>query len=265
MLKGDERDGPRGRIMLIEQMFARGASPRAPTEEESRYIGRCLSCMACVTACPTGVDYGHLIGHAKAYLREAAVLSVRERFLNWFAAVVVPYPDRLKWVLKGAPLASRLVRSLRWVPVRELAALAEATPSVGTSRAAFSGPGTAATTRERRGRVILLAGCAQQVLRPSINDATIRLLARSGIDVEVSAGAGCCGAATADTGDIETSRSFARANIDAWTKSLAREQVDAIVFNSAGCGAAVKDYSHLYAMTRHTQQKPPQSRCWQRT
>ncbi len=231
--------------MLVEQMFARGTSFGVPTEEERRHIGRCLSCMACVTACPTGVDYGHLIGHAKTYLHEAAVPTVRERLVNWFAAVVVPYPDRFRWVLKGAPLVSRFGRSLRWVPVRELTALAEATPSVGTSRAAFAGPGTAATKRERRGRVILLAGCAQQVLRPSINDATIRLLARSGIDVEVSAGAGCCGAVMADTGDIEKSRSFARANVDAWTKSLAREQADAILFNSAGCGVTVKDYAHL--------------------
>ncbi len=179
-------------------------------------------------------------------LRETVHLSLRERFLNWFAAVVVPFPDRLKWALKGAPVISRLAKLLRWAPLRELAALTEAVPSLGGGRrATFSGPGTAATTRERRGRVILLAGCAQQVFRPGITDSTIRLLARSGIDVEVAAGAGCCGATASDTGDPELSRKFARANIDAWIKSLARDQADAVVFSSAGCGAAVKDYAHL--------------------
>ena len=89
----DERDGPRGRIALISQMFARGKSGEGPTREERRHIGRCLSCQACVTACPTGVDYGHLIGHAKTYLREAVHLSLRERFLNWFAAAIVPFPE----------------------------------------------------------------------------------------------------------------------------------------------------------------------------
>lgn len=245
-LERDERDGPRGRIALISQMFVRGTSGEGPTREERRHVGRCLSCLACVTACPAGVDYGHLIGHAKTYLRGSARLSLHERFLNWFAAAIIPFPDRFRWALKGAPIISRMARLLRWAPLRELAALKEVVPSFGAGRrAAFPGPGTAATTRERRGRVILLAGCAQQVLRPGINDSTIRLLARSGIDVEVSAGAGCCGATTSDNGDPESSRRFARANIDAWTKSLTREKADAVVFTSAGCGAAVKDYAHL--------------------
>ncbi|MGI9477157.1 MAG: glycolate oxidase subunit GlcF [Hyphomicrobiaceae bacterium] len=245
LLKGDERDGPRGRIRLVEQMFARSASSVPPTEEERRHIGRCLSCMACVTACPTGVDYGHLIGHAKAYLRDVTTPTFKERLSYWTAATIVPFPDRLRWLIKMAPLASRISRALRWVSMRDLAALAAATPNASGRRAAFSGPGTAATTRERRGRVILLAGCAQQVLRPGINDSTIRLLARSGIDVQVAAGAGCCGATTSEIGDMEASKGFARANIDAWTKLLSREAVDAIVFNAAGCGLAVKDYPHL--------------------
>lgn len=245
LLNGDERDGPRGRISLIGQMFAHGQPGRPPSEVERRHIGRCLSCMACVSACPAGVDYDQLIGHAKAHIRETAMLSLRERFVNWFAGAIIPYPDRLRWVVKTVPLASRVGSLLRWMFVRDLAALAKSAPNVRSRRAAFSGPGTAATTRERRGRVILLSGCAQQVLRPSINDATIRLLARGGIDVEVAAGAGCCGAATADTGDMETSREMARVAIDAWTKSLSREPADAIVFNSAGCGAAVKNYAQL--------------------
>lgn len=245
LLNGDERDGPRGRIRLVDQMFARSRSDASATEEERRHIGRCLSCLACVTACPTGVDYGHLITHAKAYIRETTNPTFKERLSSWAAATIVPFPERLRWLIKMAPLASRVSQALRWVAMRDLAALAAATPNASGRRAVFSGPGTAATKRERRGRVILLAGCAQQVLRPGINDATIRLLARSGIDVEVAAGAGCCGATTSETGDTEATRNFARANIDAWTKLLARGAVDAILFNAAGCGATVKDYPHL--------------------
>ncbi len=246
-LEGDERDGPRGRITLIEQMFARDQNQAnaSPSDTERRHIGRCLSCMACVTACPANVDYNHLIQHAKAYIRETAVAGVRERFLHWFAATVAPFPDRLRWLIKTAPVASRLGKALRLARARDLASLAEAAPTTSGHRAAFSGPGTAATTRERRGRVILLAGCVQQVLRPSINDATIRLLARSGIDVEVAPGAGCCGAITGGTGDTDGARNFAQANIDAWMKALDKEPAEAILFNTADCGAAVKDYPHL--------------------
>lgn len=246
-IEGDERDGPRGRITLIDEMFARVGkkSGSVPSETERRHIGRCLSCMACVTACPAGVDYAHLIQHAKAHVRENVLASARERFLHWFATRVAPFPDRLRWLVKMAPVASRFGKALRLARVRELATLAEAAPFSSGDRAAFAGPGTAATTRERRGRVILLAGCVQQVLRPTINDATIRLLARSGIDVEVAAGAGCCGAVAGGTGDTETARSFARTNIDAWLKALAKEPAEAILFNAADCGAAVKDYPHL--------------------
>jgi glycolate oxidase iron-sulfur subunit len=242
LLEGDERDGPRGRITMIQRMFAHG---QAPTEEVRRHVDRCISCLACVTACPAGVDYGAIIGPAKAYIRETTMPPLRERLLSWFASSIVPFPNRLRWLMQAAPLAARVGGTLKWGRLRKFADLVDAAPVVSASRAAFSGPGTATTTRACRGRVILLAGCAQQVLRPSINDATIRLLARNGIDVEVAAGAGCCGASTEQTGDLERAREFARANIDAWTKSIGKSPADAIVFNTAGCGTAVKDYPRL--------------------
>jgi len=167
--------------------------------------------------------------------------------LAWFAVHVVPFPSRLRWLMKAAPLAVRFNRTLEWAKVGEVASMARVTVPTTGSRAAFSGPGTAETKRDRRGRVILLQTCTQQVLRPSINDATIRLLARNGIDVEVAAGATCCGATASQTGDMERAKVFARANIDAWRKSLARSPTDAILFNSAGCGMAVKQYAELLA------------------
>lgn len=249
ILDGDQRDGPRGRITMIGEMFR--ATDMQPTVTARRHIGRCLSCMACVTDCPAGVDYGRLIQHAKSHLRVSATSTPRARLIEWAAIQTVPYPRRLGWMMRLAPMLKPVARVLRWFRMKDLARLAEVVPSQSSSRPAFSGPGTAATTRERRGRVILLAGCAQQVLRPAINDATIRLLARSGIDVEVAAGAGCCGRPASQIGDLRQAQVFARANIDAWSKAIARTPdappIDAIVFNSAGCGAEVKGYPQLLA------------------
>jgi hypothetical protein len=112
----------------------------------------------------------------------------------------------------------------------------------------FTGPGTAATRAERRRRVILLAGCAQQVLRPEINDATIRLLARRGVDVEVAPGAGCCGALVHHMGREADAIAMAKRNIDAWTRVIDKgDPVDAVIVNASGCGTTVKDYGHLLA------------------
>ena len=112
----------------------------------------------------------------------------------------------------------------------------------------FEGPGTAATAGERRARVILLAGCAQQVLRPDINDATIRLLARRGVDVEVAPGAGCCGALVQHMGREAAAIEMAKKNVDAWTRVMEkRGPIDAVIINTSGCGTTVKDYAHLLA------------------
>ena len=112
----------------------------------------------------------------------------------------------------------------------------------------YVGPGTAATKTERRRRVILLAGCAQQVLRPEINDATIRLLARRGVDVEVAPGAGCCGALVLHMGREAAAIAMAKRNIDAWMRVIEKgDPVDAVIVNASGCGTTVKDYAHLLA------------------
>jgi glycolate oxidase iron-sulfur subunit len=121
----------------------------------------------------------------------------------------------------------------------------ELAPAVLPPAPRFEGPGTAETDEERRARVILLAGCAQQVLRPGINDSTIRLLARRGADVIVSAGAGCCGALTHHLGEEEAAIVFAKRNVDAWSKELSKGEVDAIIANASGCGTMIKDYGYL--------------------
>jgi glycolate oxidase iron-sulfur subunit len=242
VLLGDERDSPRGRIYLIKEMFERG---RKATPAVQHHVGRCLSCLSCTTTCPSGVDYMHLVDHARAHIEETGRRSLKERLIRRLLAAVLPHPHRFRLALTGARLARPFLGLIRRIAPREVVAMLELAPMSLTPRPAFAGPGTAATRAERRKRVILLAGCAQQVLRPEINDATIRLLARRGVDVVVAAGAGCCGALTYHLGDEPGAAHFAKRNVDAWSKELAKGPVDAIIANASGCGTMVKDYGHL--------------------
>ncbi len=242
-LLGDERDSPRGRIYLIKDMFERDV-PASP--EVKHHVDRCLSCLSCMTTCPGGVDYMHLVDHARVHIDETGQRSLSDRFVRRLLAMVLPYPRRFRWALKLVPLGKPFRNVFEKAGLPQLAAMLDLAPRQPLARAArFEGPGTAATQRERRKRVILLAGCAQQVLRPSINDATIRLLARSGVDVEVAAGAGCCGALTHHMGKEASAIAFAKANVVAWSKVMAKGPVDAVVVNASGCGTMVKDYGHL--------------------
>jgi len=245
VLLGDERDSPRGRIYLMKEMFERG---RRASPQVQRHVDRCLSCLSCMTTCPSGVDYMHLVDHARAHIEETGRRSLRERLVRTLLARTLPYPDRLRLALAAARLAKPLAPLLRRLGLVELTAMLELTPAGLLRGAAFAGPGTAATSGERRRRVILLAGCAQQVLRPEINDATIRLLARRGVDVVVAPGAGCCGALVHHMGREAAAVAMAKRNVDAWTRVMEKgDPVDAVIVNTSGCGTTVKDYGHLLA------------------
>src|SRR5262245_11979542 len=244
VLLGDERDSPRGRIYLIKEMFERG---RKATPAVQTHVGRCLSCLSCTTTCPSGVDYMHLVDHARAHIEETGRRPLKERVIRRLLAAVLPHPHRFRLALSAARLARPFLGVIRKVAPKEVVAMLELAPMSLTRRGAFAGPGTAATKAERRKRVILLAGCAQQVLRPEINDATIRLLARRGVDVEVAPNAGCCGALVHHLGMEAAGRAMARRNVEAWTRLMQKggEPIDALVINASGCGTTVKDYGHL--------------------
>ncbi|MEM6497328.1 MAG: glycolate oxidase subunit GlcF [Pseudomonadota bacterium] len=242
VLLGDERDSPRGRIYLVKDMFESG-KPASSTVQH--HVDRCLSCLSCMTTCPGGVDYMHLVDHARAYLHETGMRSWRERLVRSLLAAVIPYPRRFSWALRLAPLGRPFVGAMRSLGLKQLAAMVEMAP-IGLLRSGkFGGPGTAETKLKRQAKVLMLAGCAQQVLRPEINDATIRLLARRGVDVEVSAGAGCCGALVHHMGKEHQALEFAKRNVDAWWKSMQRGAIDAVIINASGCGTTVKDYAYM--------------------
>ncbi len=239
---GDERDSPRGRIYLMKDMFE---GDKDASEEVQFHIDRCLSCLSCMTTCPGGVDYMHLVDHARAHIAETGRRTWREKFVRELLARTVPYPRTFRWALRAAPLGRPFRGLMRRLGFKELAAMVDLAPSSLPASGRYEGPGTAATSRKRRRRVLMLAGCAQQVLRPAINDATIRLLARRGVDVTVAAGAGCCGALVHHMGREADSHAQAKANIDAWMREIEKEPVDAILINASGCGTTVKDYGHM--------------------
>jgi glycolate oxidase iron-sulfur subunit len=240
---GDERDSPRGRIYLMKDMFERGKAPGAKVRQ---HLDRCLGCLSCMTTCPSGVDYMHLIDLGRAHIDATGGRSPKDRALRWLLAFVLPHPGRFRWALKAVPFAKPFVPLMRKFGMKELAKMIELAPVTFLPPSPeYEGPGTAATKSERRARVILLSGCVQGVLRSDINDATIRLLARRGVDVVVSNGAGCCGALAHHLGREGDAKRQARRNVDAWSKEIGKGKVDAIIVNASGCGTAVKDYGHL--------------------
>lgn len=245
VLVGDERDSPRGRIYLMKDMFE-GA--KQASEEVKFHVDRCLSCLSCMTTCPGGVDYMHLVDFARTHIEDTGNRTWKEKRLRDILAAVIPYPERFRLALKLVPLGLPFKGILQRAGLKELAAMLDLAPKSPIGRAAkYAGPGTAATHGERRRRVIMLAGCAQQVLRPQINDATIRVLARGGVDVEIAPGAGCCGALVHHMGREQAAIEMAKANIDAWLRVMDKGPVDAVIINASGCGTTVKDYGHLLA------------------
>jgi glycolate oxidase iron-sulfur subunit len=237
---GDELDSPRGRIYLIKEMLEQGRPADAKTV---LHIDRCLSCLACTTTCPSGVDYMHLIDQARQHIEQTYQRPLIDRLLRGALARIIPYPTRFRLALFAARLARPIARLLPDARLRAMIAMApRRLPPVSRN----DDPQTFAAIGPRRARVALMTGCAQKALNTDINDATIRLLTRAGIEVVVPRGMGCCGALTQHMGREEPARAFAAANIRAFMAEKAAG-LDAIVINTSGCGTTVKDYGHLFA------------------
>ncbi|UWR87937.1 glycolate oxidase subunit GlcF [Phaeobacter inhibens] len=237
---GDELDSPRGRIYLIKDMLE---NERVPDAKTVTHIDRCLSCLACMTTCPSGVHYMHLVDHARAYIDKHYNRPWSDRALRWLLARILPYPGRFRLALIGAKLAQPFKRL---VPDARLRAMLDMVPRYIPPVSRNDDPQSFAAKTPRRKRVALMTGCAQKALNTDINDATIRLLTRLGCEVVVAAGAGCCGALTHHMGREEESHATAAKNIRAWTDEIDGQGLDAIVVNTSGCGTTVKDYGHMF-------------------
>ena len=237
---GDELDSPRGRIYLIKDMLE---NDRVPDANTVKHVDRCLSCLACMTTCPSGVHYMHLVDQARAYIERRYKRPFSDRALRWVLARILPYPMRFRLALLGAKIAQP-IKGL--IPDARLRAMLEMVPKQIPPVSRNDDPQSFAPRAPRKMRIALMTGCAQKALNTDINDATIRLLTRLGCEVVVAKGAGCCGALTHHMGKADEAHSSAARNIRAWVDEMDGEGLDAIVINTSGCGTTVKDYGHMF-------------------
>ena len=237
---GDELDSPRGRIYLIKDMLEKGRPADARTV---KHIDRCLSCLACMSTCPSGVHYMHLVDHAREHIERTYRRPFMDRLLRWTLARIIPHPTRFRLALLGAKIGRPFAFLMPDARLRAMLAMA---PKVIPPVSRNDDPQSFAAQGPRRMRVALMTGCAQKALNTDINDATIRVLTRLGCEVVVARGAGCCGALTHHMGQADASHASAARNIRAWMAEVQGEGLDAIVINTSGCGTTVKDYGHMF-------------------
>ena len=245
VLTGDERDSPRGRIYFMKQMF----EEREVTPSMTYHIDRCLSCFSCMTTCPSGVDYMHLVDLARVRIEAKGRRTPRQRTLRWLVSKILPNPRLFRVALRLGWFA-RPFRGLvaRLGLERPAAALDLIPPRL--LKAQLTRPKSVLGKDPKAKRVALMLGCVQEVLAPSISRAAIRMLRRHGVDVVVVKDETCCGALVHSMGKDEEARGYARRNIDAWTAVIREKPLDAIVVTTSGCGTLVKDYGNLLARDR---------------
>jgi glycolate dehydrogenase iron-sulfur subunit len=235
-LKGDELDGPRGRIYLIKDMLE---SESTPTREVVKHVDRCLSCLSCTTTCPSGVDYMHLIDHGRTYIEQHHKRSFADTLLRQLLSYLLPSPFRFRCSLLMSKLARPLASFLP-APLRAAVRLSwQGKPDTDNEvlKASYLADG------KSRGRVGLLPGCAQQVVANEINSASIRLLNRFGFDVHVLNDTDCCAAIEQHLGKTDRANNRVKKNLQGWASIL--PDLDALIINASGCGTMIKDYAHL--------------------
>jgi glycolate oxidase iron-sulfur subunit len=241
VLLGDELDSPRGRIYLIKDMLEHD---RPATADVVKHIDRCLSCLACMTTCPSGVHYMHLVDHARVHIEETYRRPLTDRALRMLLALVLPRPKVFRAALAAARLAQPLRPLLLALGLTRLATMLRLAPAQ-VARPPAPGRRVFPAQGERRGRVALLDGCTNPVLAPSINESAIRLLTRHGVEVVIAAGEGCCGALVHHMGKDHAALRQVRNNVDAWMREIDDGGLDAILVTASGCGTTVKDYGFM--------------------
>ncbi|MHA1559211.1 MAG: glycolate oxidase subunit GlcF [Alphaproteobacteria bacterium] len=244
LLLGDELDGPRGRIYLIKEMLE---NDQPASKEVVTHVDRCLSCLSCMSTCPSGVHYMHLVDHARTRIEETYQRSWHDRLIRGVLSWVLPYPRRFRMALRVARLGRPLRGAIGTLPAigPRMRAMLELAPRGLPARPKERAGQVFPAIGERKKRIALLANCAQPVLDPGINQATIRLLNRLGVEVVLTEGEGCCGALVHHMGKEAESHAFAIANINAWHRELDGDGLDAIIITASGCGTTIKDYGHM--------------------
>ncbi|WP_315771244.1 MULTISPECIES: glycolate oxidase subunit GlcF [unclassified Bradyrhizobium] len=251
VLLGDELDSPRGRIYLIKQMLEKD---QAPTADVVKHIDRCLSCLSCMTTCPSGVHYMHLVDQARGRIEQSYQRPLTDRLLRAVLAYVLPRPREFRLAMTlarlGRPFKALLPASSATqgpVPslLRRVRAMLDLAPAAALPPPGPAGGSVFAAQGARRGRVALLQGCAQAALAPRINQAAISVLTRHGIEVVLVRDEQCCGALTHHMGQDADALARARANVGVWAAEAKRGGLDAILVTTSGCGTVIKDYGHM--------------------
>ncbi len=242
VLLGDELDSPRGRIYLIKDMLE---NDRPATADVVKHIDRCLSCLACMTTCPSGVHYMHLVDHARVRIEKTYRRPLADRWMRALLGKVLPDNRRFRQALRAARVAKPLAPLFDMIGLERLAAMLRLAPA--TLRSTPAGDGRTLFRRQgpERGRVVLLDGCVTPVIGPAVQEAAIRVLNRHGVEVAMPKAQGCCGGLAHHAGRERAALEAVRANVDAWTAELDGEGIDAILVTASGCGTTVKDYGFM--------------------
>jgi glycolate oxidase iron-sulfur subunit len=242
VLLGDELDSPRGRIYLIKEMLEEN---KPATSDVVKHIDRCLSCLSCMTTCPSGVHYMHLVDHARAHIEDTYRRPLLDRIYRALLSATIPFPGRFRLTLYAALVVKPFVALFEAVGLKPIAAMLKLAPSrvpaskIPESQRVFPAQG------ERKGRVALLSGCVDKVVKPSIREAAIRVLNRHGIEVVLAEGEACCGSLVHHMGREHEALGFVRNNIDAWMREIEGQGLDAILITASGCGTTIKDYGFM--------------------
>ncbi len=242
VLLGDELDSPRGRIYLIKEMLEQG---KPATRDVVKHIDRCLSCNSCMTTCPSGVTYMHLVDHAREHIEKTYKRPLADRAIRGLLARVLTDPSLFRLAVVGGIVGRPFAPLLRVLGLRRMAAMLALTPHRKPSPPIERNGKVHAAQGTRQGRVALLSGCINPVLAPSTDEAAIRLLTRHGVEVVVAQGESCCGSLVHHMGREEQALAQARNNIDAWTREIETGGLDAILTTVSGCGVTIKDYGFM--------------------
>ena len=239
LLLGDELDGPRGRIYLIKDMLE---NDKPANEKIVKHIDRCLSCYSCMTTCPSGVNYMHLIDHGRSHIEKTYKRPFNERVIRSFLSIIMPNPTYFRII----GMLTLLVKPFRFIFSKKISEMIDLMPGKFPKRTLHEKKVYSAQKTKRIARVALLTGCVQKVLSPQINEATIRLLNRHGIEVVVPKGIGCCGSLNHHLGKSDLAHQTFKKNISIWYDEYLKNGLDAIISNTSGCGTTLKDYEFIF-------------------
>jgi glycolate oxidase iron-sulfur subunit len=238
VLLGDELDSPRGRIYLMKEMLEKGGPP---SPDVVKHVDRCLSCLSCMTTCPSGVNYMHLVDTARNHIETTYTRALPERLMRNVLGYLMPRPKLFAWAMVLARLGKPFASVAQSLGFKRLGAALALTPPRPATQEPLGRPGTYPALGRSRGRVGLLRGCVQSVTDPGINAAAIRLLTRLGYEVVVTAGESCCGSITHHMGREHEAHGYARRVVDQWTDA----KLDHVIVTASGCGTTIKDYGFM--------------------